>query len=148
MQLVTLLDGDANMEYEAMDLREDVVDPVLDELCSQLRESFIAVDNQLDLVPTNHIPVKGNRDWLRTVFRKLLKNVIDHGGKGCTVCIGMEDSTSVFKLSVVNADGPLAFQDPSKLLLRLGHDAANGGMGLLHAREAQKKHGREVWYEA
>jgi hypothetical protein len=136
------------MEYEAMDLREDVVDPVLDELCSQLRESFIAVDNQLDLVPTNHIPVKGNRDWLKTVFRNQLKTVIDHGGKGCNVCIGMEGSNSVFKLSVFNADAHLDFQGQGKLFSRLGHDAANGGMGLLHTKEAQKKHGRDIRYEA
>jgi hypothetical protein len=136
------------MENEAVDLREDVVDPVLDELCSQLREHFIAVDNQLDLVATNHIPVKGNRDWLKMEFRNLLRNVIDQAGKGCTVCIGMDDSDSLFKLSVCNAVAPLSFQNPGKLFSRLGHDAANGGMGLLHVREAQKKHGRDIWREA
>lgn len=150
------VNGEVSIEREEMDLREDVVDPVLDELCAELRESHIAIDNQLDMMPTNHIPVVGNRTWLRSVFRNLLKNAISYGGKGCTVAIGIEDDNAVFRLNVFNSGFPVPIKYRSRLFSKFGRIACNGGsrsssgvgLGLYLTKEILRKHGGDIWYEA
>jgi signal transduction histidine kinase len=156
MGKATSVNGEVEIEHEEMDLREDVVDPVLDELCTELRESNIAIDNQLDVMPTNHIPVMGNTTWLRTVFRNLLKNAISYGGKGCTVAIGIQDNASVFRVNVFNSGSPVPAQDRDRLFSKFGRIASNGGsrcgsgvgLGLYLTKEILRKHGGDIWYEA
>ncbi len=150
------VNGEVEVHREAIDLREDVVDPVLDELCTELHDCRIAIDNRLDVMPTNHVPVRGNRIWLRTVFRNLLKNAIHYGGKGCTVTIGIQDTDRVFRVNVFNSGPTVPIQYRDKLFSKFGRIAYNGGsrsgsgvgMGLYLTKEILKKHGGDIWYEA
>jgi signal transduction histidine kinase len=151
----TAVNGDLEMEHEEVDLREDVVDPVLDELCPEMHERMISVDNQLDAIPANHIPIKGNKVWLRTVFRNLLKNAIHHGGKGCVVTIGMQDGDTHCQLNVHNSGQPVPAQFRGKLFSKFGRittssegNVAGVGLGLYVSKEILKKHGGDIWYEA
>jgi two-component system sensor histidine kinase/response regulator len=151
----TAVNGDLEMEHEDLDLREDVVDPVLDELCPELHERMIAVDNQLDAIAANQIPIKGNKAWLRTVFRNLLKNAIHHGGKGCMVTIGMQDGDTHCQLNVHNSGQPVPARFRGKLFSKFGRittgsegNVAGIGLGLYVSKEILKQHGGDIWYEA
>jgi signal transduction histidine kinase len=147
--------GELEMECEEVDLREDVVDPVLDELCPELQARRIAVDNQLDAVPSNQIPVRANRVWLKTVFRNLLKNAIQFGGKGCTVTIGIEENDTHCQLNVFNSGQPVPEPFRDRLFSKFGCISISGqstglgaGLGLYLSKEILKKHGGDIWYEA
>jgi signal transduction histidine kinase len=154
--VMTEVSGEMENECETMDLREDVVDPVLDELRKELHESRIIIDNQLDVMPTNHIPVIGNRIWLRTVFRSLLRNAIGNGGRGCTVAIGIRDGSSELKVNVFNNGPPVPLQYRDTLFSRLSRSFGNGGSqagagvvtDLCLTREIIRKYGGDIWYEA
>jgi signal transduction histidine kinase len=151
----TSVNGELEMECEEVDLREDVVDPVLDELCPELQARRIAIDNQLDAVPSNQIPVIANKVWLKTVFRNLLRNAIQFGGKGCTVSIGIEETGTHCQLNVFNSGQPVPEPLRDRLFSKFGRisisDQSTGlgvGLGLYLSKEILKKHGGEIWYEA
>jgi signal transduction histidine kinase len=99
--------GEAELEEEILDLRTDIVEPVLHEFSEDIRDRGIKIDNRLESLESEFIPVKGSKLWLKSVFRNLLYNGIDYGGPGCSIVIDLEDQGANCRLNVYNSGKPV-----------------------------------------
>lgn len=149
------LDGSLRIERETMDLRQDIIDPVLNELANDIEQREIVIDNRLGAIPANRIPVRANKIWLQTVFRNLFSNAIKYGGRGCRIAFGFEDHGAYYRLNVYNSGAPVPLELRSRLFTKFfrGEAGEKGhqdgvGLGLYLTKEVIHRHGGEIWYEA
>jgi signal transduction histidine kinase len=149
------VDGDLEVEDEALDLKQDILDPILEELHPELRAHCIRVEHPFDEMSTRRIPVKANRFWWKTIFRNLLKNAIKYGNPGSTIAIGFENQGSFYRLNVYNSGKPIPEEYRSKIFTKFMSFGKNGnggsdgmGLGLYLVKEIIRKHGGDIWYQA
>jgi PAS domain S-box-containing protein len=149
------VEGAFKIQSEVLDLRQDIIDPVLDELSNDIQQQQIMIDNRLGAIPAGSIRVNVNRIWVKAVFRNLFRNAIKYGGKGCTIAFGFEDHGSWYRLNVYNSGEPIPEAHRDKLFTEFGRIASEGGkppdglgLGLYLIREIIRKHGGDIWYEA
>lgn len=131
---------------ENLDLRQDIIDPVLEELSEEIKNNEIIIDNKLGGIPGNVIIVKANKIWLKIVYRALIRNGIKHGGKAGTIAIGFEDKNNHFKFIIYN-NGPSVPEEECKKIFEKFYSANSTGLGLYISRNLIKKHGGDMWYE-
>ncbi len=147
--------GTMEMKREVLDLRQDIIDAVLDELADDITMREIVIDNRLGAIPAGSIPIRANKTWLKAVYRNLFTNAVKFGGKGCTISFGFEQHESHYRLNVYNSGRPIAEGDREKIFDRFGRiEPLEGptpdgvGLGLCLCREIILEHGGEIWYEA
>lgn len=147
------IEGEPVNNRPFIDLRQDIIDPVLDEMSNEIEELGIAIDNRLGAIPGGTIPILAEMLWLKPVFRNLFKNAIKYGGKGCTIAFGFEDHGSFYRLNVYNSGRPIPEEYRDRLFTKFSHidDGAERkdgfGMGLYLIREIVRKHEGDMWYE-
>ncbi len=146
--------GDLQIEWDMLDLKKDIIDPVLEELSSETKGRNILIDNRLDPVTKNQILIKTNKIWLKTVFRNLLKNAIKYGAPECSIEIGFENHGSYCRLNVYNSGEPIPEEWRDKLFKKFTHIRNNNngnsegmGLGLYLIKKVIRKHGGNIWYE-
>ena len=146
---------DAHMKIEKyeIDLRQEVIDAVLDELSNEMEAGEITIDNKLGAIPSGAIVVNASKIWLKVVYRNLFKNAIKYGGYGCTIAFGYEDQGSFYRLNVYNTGSPIPEEKRSTLFTKFGRVEGGTvregvGMGLYLTKEIIKRHGGDIWYEA
>ena len=145
---------ESGAEPDICHIREDVVAPVLDELWNDLQKHGVAFENHLDFLPSHLGTVKGDKAALRSVFRNLINNAIQYGGKGCSLKIDYDQADPYFHLQVFNS-GPVPPQKTRRTLsasLPPGKDKGNGGarglgVGLRLSREILRSYGGDIRYE-
>lgn len=147
------VDEHMKIEKHQIDLRQEVIDAVLDELSNEIAAGEITIDNKLGAIPTGAIVVNASKMWLKVVYRNLFKNAIKYGGHGCTIAFGYEDHGSFFRLNIYNTGVPIPEEKRSLLFTKFGRveggTAREGiGMGLYLTKEIIKRHGGDIWYEA
>lgn len=149
------LEGTLQVKREMLDLRQDIIDPVLDELANEIQKQGILIDNRLGAIPAGVIPVNANKMWLKTVFRNLFTNAIKYGGKGCRIAFGFEDHETYYRLNVYNSGVPIPPEHRVKLFTQFFRAQEEGrgrqegvGLGLYLTREIIRSHGGDIWYEA
>jgi len=152
-----LADDDLETGDEVLDLKQDVINPVLQELSAELKEHPFLIDHGFEQAPNVGIPVKASQIGLKAVFRNLIRNAIKYGGKGCTISLALENHGGSYRLSVYNSGEPIPAEYRSKLFskfFRLGSNGSgNGsnhgmGLGLYLTKRIVEKHGGTIWYEA
>jgi PAS domain S-box-containing protein len=148
------LDCAARKKREMIDLRQDIIDAVLDEMSNEIDERGIVIDNRLGAIPAGTIPMGVDMMWLKAVFRNLFKNAVKYGGKGCRIAFGFEDHGSFYRLNVYNSGHPIAEEYRERLFTKFSHIDDDGaekkdgfGMGLYLIREIIRKHEGDMWYE-
>jgi signal transduction histidine kinase len=148
-------DGSVAIKQEVLDLREDIIHPVLEELSSEIRDHRLRVDNRLERVPACRIPIKANKAWLKTIFRNLFKNAIRHGDTGGTITFGFEIRGSSYRLNIYNSGNPIPEWWRDKLFTKVAsvqnqsNPRTEGmGLGLYLIRKIVQKLGGKIWYEA
>ena len=151
----TFLEDEAlGMGDEVLDLKQDVINPVLEELSAELKEQQIWMDPCFDGMSRNGIPIKASRIGLKAVFRNLIQNAIKYGGKGCTISLGLEDHGGSYQLNVYNSGSPIPEGYRDKLFSKflhlgsagIGHDNTHGmGLGLYLTKRIIEKQGGAIW---
>jgi PAS domain S-box-containing protein len=151
----SIVGGSLEMERQVLDLRQDIIDVVLEELADDITKREIVIDNRLGAIPSGSITISANKTWLKAVYRNLFTNAVKFGGKGCTISFGFEQHESHYRLNVYNSGRPIAEEDRKKMFHRferiapLGGPTTEGvGLGLCLCREIILEHGGEIWYEA
>ena len=151
----SIVGGPMVMEREVLDLRQDIIDAVLNELADDIIRREIVIDNRLGAIPAGSISICANKTWLKAVYRNLFTNAAKYGGKGCTISFGFEQRESHYRLNVYNSGIPIAEEDREKIFDRFGrieplegHTPDGVGLGLYLCREIILEHGGEIWYEA
>jgi signal transduction histidine kinase len=146
--------GRIESEEEILDLRHDVIEPVMEELAQEIKSQRITINNRLDSFPAEMIPVKGNQLTLKSVFRNLLNNAIKYGGPGCCILIKMEMHGSKCRLHVYNTGKPvpegyrpLLFSKHLRLARKGKRDRGSMGLSLYLSRDILKNQGGDIWYE-
>jgi len=148
-------EGNEDGNLGVLDLRKDVIHPVIEELSSELKDHHLRIDNRLDQVPFRRIPIRANKVWLKTIFRNLLRNAIQHGDSGGTIAFGFEMQGSSYRLNVYNSGEPIPEGWRDRLFTRVagkgtvrGPMAKGMGIGLYLIKRIIQKLGGNIWYEA
>jgi signal transduction histidine kinase len=151
----SLAGGDAMMGAKVLDLAQDIVNPVLEVLSTEIREHPTRVVNRLTRLSGGTIHVKGSELWLRSVFWNLLKNAIQYGDKGGTVVLDAQQDGACCRVNVFNTGTPVPEADRDKLFARFlkSEGGSNGstrgvGLGLYLVKKIIQQHGGAIWYEA
>ena len=149
------LDGNVAIKQEVLDLREDIIHPVLEELSSEIRDHHLRIDNRLEHVPPSRIPIKANKVWLKTIFRNLFKYAIRYGDLGGTIAFGFEIHGSSYRLNIFNSGNPIPDGWQDKLFRKVAPIGKNSnrskdgmGLGLYLIKKIIQKLGGKIWYEA
>ena len=150
-----ILDGFGEIEKEVLDLRKDIIDPVLEELAVEIISRGITIEKSAETIPGGTVIIYAGRRWLRSVYRNLITNAIKYGGKAGKVFFGCEDKGRHYRLNVYNSGPPIPKEHREKLFTkfgRIGNAARNAnagtGLGLYLVREMIRRHGGDIWYEA
>jgi signal transduction histidine kinase len=133
-----------------VDLREDVVDPILEELQDDLRKNCITLDNRLSLLPRARKIIQGDRVALKSVFRNLLHNAICHGAYGCTISIEVDEAPTHFRLQVQNSGDQLTPSQQKRLfsgMQQVQREGQGMGLGLYLGREIMRSQGGDISFE-
>jgi signal transduction histidine kinase len=140
-------------DRDVLNLTEDVVEPVLAELATEIQDHQISLVNRLPDQLGGKIPVRGSKLWLQCVFRNLINNGIKYGGRGCTIVVDFEMNGSNCRLNVSNTGKtvPEAYRamlfsyGPGK---RRSQKSRRGlGLGLSLSRDILQNQGGDIWYE-
>jgi signal transduction histidine kinase len=149
-----LRDGTPRMSQGGIDLRSDVIGPVLDELSVELQDHRAKVKADLTVHRRDGLLVTGNRTYLKAVVRNLVRNAIHHGGEGCTISVKVEDDGPFYRVHVTNTGPAIPPEIRDDLFepaprASFGDEARAHGMGfgLFLVKEIVRKHGGEIWHE-
>lgn len=140
---------------ERINLQKDVLDPVLEELSRDLRQSCCLFHNGLEDSPAEQLMLLGDRFWLKAVFRNLLKNAIKYGGKGVKLAVGFRNQETHLRINVYNSGRPIPPERSAMLFTQFSHLESSHerkqeglGLGLYLVRQAVEIHGGTIRYEA
>lgn len=154
MEKIPTPGGEVADERETLDLKEEVIDPVLAEFSPEIRERHLKVENRIDSIKASQSSFKMNKIWLKTVFRNLLKNAIQYSDLGGTIAVGLENHRSSYCLNVYNSGDPIPEGWRHKLFTKDFHrekrnrGISNGmGLGLYLIKRIIQKHGGKITYE-
>ena len=132
-------------DKEYLDLREDIIDPILDEFSSEIEQNKIKIDNRLGAIPGNKIIIKANARWIKIVYRNLIRNAIKYAASG-QIAFGFEDQGDHYKLNIYNSGPPVA-EDRRASIFKKFESSDSTGLGLAICRNLIQKHGGNMWYE-
>ena len=145
---------DFEMDQELLDLNKDIIEPVLEEFFSEIKDRHIQIENRIGAIPSQ-IFIKGSKIWLKAIFRNLLRNAIKYGDMGGRIAFGLEEYGSSLRLNVYNSGKPISEENRDKLFSKFAHFGinengnANGmGLGLYLIKRIIQYHGGDIWYEA
>jgi ActR/RegA family two-component response regulator len=135
---------------DQVDLREDVINPVVQEFGEELQKSHITLENHLAMLPEAEQSVRGDRVTLKSIFRNLLNNAITHGGSGCTISLDIDEGPGHFRLQVQNSGSPLSPGRQQEMFTAGKKERRRGqgmGLGLHLGREVMRSQGGDILYE-
>ena len=120
MGRAALVNAAPEMTKKEMDLRQDIIDPVLEELHDDIHNFHIRIDNRLGSIQGNRITVRAGKMWLKAVYRNLFRNAVKHGGEGCMIAFGFEDHESYSQFNVYNTGRSIPQEHTGKLFTPFG----------------------------
>jgi PAS domain S-box-containing protein len=132
-------------EKEYLDLRQDIIDPILDEFLSEIEDNKISIDNRLGAIPGNKVIIKAKAQWIKIVYRNLMRNAIKYSPSG-QIAFGFEDKGDHYRLNVYNSGPPVPPEKRAEIFEKF-ESKDSTGLGLAISRDLIVKHGGNMWYE-
>lgn len=132
-------------DREYFDLRQDVIDPILDEFSQEIERNMIRIDNRLGAIPGNRIIIRANAQWIRIVYRNLIRNAINYAASG-HIAFGFEEKDDHYRLNVYNSGPPIPEEKRAAIFEQFESNHSTG-LGLTISRDLIRKHGGDMWYE-
>ncbi len=142
----SLMSSDKVGEKVKLDLRGDIIDPILEEVSREIEEKGIRIDNRLGGIPGNKLFVSANKTWLKIVYRNLFSNAIRHTPEGGVIAYGFKTESNGYQLSVFNS-GPPVPPEKKECIFDMFESETNSGIGLPVIRELVRRHGGDMWCE-
>jgi len=142
----SVMSSSAIGKKELLDLREDIIDPILGEFAQEIIKGDIQIDNRLGGIPGDKIIVSANKNWLAIVYRNLLSNAITYTGKDGVIAYGFEDDGKMYRLNVYNS-GKSIPAEKRESIFAMFESENNSGIGLSVCRELVRRHGGDLWCE-
>ncbi len=146
---------DLDSPRERLLLKRDVVEPVMDEFSGDFKKNGTIIEYRLSSISFGDFPIQGNLFLLRSVFRNLIKNALNHGKRDCKIIIGLKDQGSIIGIDVFNSGRPIPpelremlFQKFNKMKKGTCGVPEGMGMGLYLVKEILQSHGGNIRYEA
>lgn len=150
-----LMVGGKIPDKQELDLRVDIIDPILDEFSQVLIDKKITIDNRLGSIPAGEIKFEAVKSWIKMSVHELLKNAIKYGGgeKEKVIAFGYENCPDCLKI-IVYDNGPAIPEEHRETIFEQyrrveGNTEEKGtGLGLYIIRDTMRMHGGDVYYEA
>jgi PAS domain S-box-containing protein len=143
----SMMDMDGGLpDKKSLDLRQDIIDPVLEEFSGEIEQKNLLIDNTLGAIAGNEIIIEGHAVWLRIVYRNLIANSIKFLDPGGKIAFGFEDWGDRFRLNVFDSGVGVPEEKRDKIFERFTSEDSMG-LGLPICRDLIRKHGGEMWYE-
>ncbi|HDM77871.1 MAG TPA: hybrid sensor histidine kinase/response regulator [Deltaproteobacteria bacterium] len=141
-------------EKEKLEIKKDVIWPVLAELNKEFREANASAESVLTGFPDRPLYINANRVWLKMIFRNLIMNALKHGGKGCRIEVGVKDLGTVYEFLIFNSGRALPAENKEKIFEKFTTgvnemcDETTGlGLGLYLVKNVIGKFGGDIHYE-
>jgi PAS domain S-box-containing protein len=143
----SLLNSNGIGKKEILDLRQDIIDPILEEFQHEIVKKDIKIDNRLGGIPGDKIMVEANKNWLGIVYRNLFSNAIKHTPENGIIAYGFEDVGEFYRLNVFNT-GKSILKERREAIFKMFESGSNSsGIGLSVILDLIHRHGGDLWYQ-
>jgi two-component system NtrC family sensor kinase len=151
LDLAHIEQGELHVDLQPIDLRTEVVEPVIAEVGQNVEESQMVIE---DLLPET-MPLVGDPTLLRAVYKNLIDNALKYGRKNGTIRLAAGQANGTYELEVWNDGQGVPAERLGSLFdkfVRFAEDktvARRGtGLGLFITKEIVRKHGGDIRAES
>lgn len=154
LQMLLTLERGEGEETTLLDIKRDVLVPVISEFAPEIRNRHLEVDKPSGTVTGFFVPVKTNRTVLKMIFRNLFGNAVKYSEIGGTIVVSVKYGSPFCLVKVYNSGRPitegqrkLLFSKPSPPTLQRERNLDGMGLGLHLAKRIMQTQGGEIWHE-
>jgi len=154
LHMVLALEEEEGNDQNLLDLKRDIIEPVISEFASEIRDRHLIVENPLDTVASFFVPARMNKTVLKMVFRNLFGNAVKYSEPGGIIAVTIKHGSPFCLLKVYNSGRPIAeelrerlFSKPLPPTDRKERNLNGMGLGLHLAKRIMQKQGGEIWHE-
>ncbi len=151
LQLSRIEEGHRMIHRQPLDLRRDVIDPVLEGLAAPITEAGMIVENRV----RHGLEVAADRALVRIVYQNLVGNAVKFGRRGGRIELDAEEQPGRAVLTVRNEGAGFPPERIPELFGKFRHfdvDSEQGrqgtGVGLFIVKQIIEQHGGEITAES
>jgi signal transduction histidine kinase len=154
LQMVLALDEVNEYDHYLLDFKRDIIEPVILEFASEIKERQLIIENFLDSVTSFFIPTKINKTVLKMIFRNLFGNAVKYCELRGIIEISIKNGSPYCLMKIYNSGRPITeglraklFSKPLPPIDRKERNPNGMGLGLHLAKRIMQTQGGEIWYE-
>jgi len=154
LHMVLAFEEDSQNGHNLLDFKRDIIEPVISEFASEIRERHLTVENLGNSVTGFFVPAKINKTVLKMVFRNIFGNAVKYCALGGIIEVRIKQGSPFCLLKVYNNGRPISeglrsqiFSKPLPPIDRKERNLNGMGLGLHLAKRIMQTQGGEIWHE-